>query len=181
MPIPTSDRPFDRLAGELVADQLAAEPTLGSTLGLTEYDELLPDLSAAAIAARDRSEDAWLERFRALPEADLDPDEQIDRDLVVMVLQGRAAKRDWADWRRSPDLYAGTALSSVFGLLMYRLRPEPELAVAVAARLTATPRLLEQGIANLDPALAHPALVRRALGMAKAGAVYARAAAVASR
>ncbi len=175
MPIPTSDRPFDRLASELVADQLAAEPTLGSTLGLTEYDELLPDLSAEAIAAHERSEDAWLERFRALPDADLDADEQIDRDLVVMVLQGRAAKRDWADWRRSPDLYAGTALSSVFGLLMYRLRPEPELAAAVAARLTATPRLLEQGIANLDPALAHPALVRRALGMAKAGAVYARA------
>ena len=139
MPIPTSDRPFDRLASELVADQLAAEPTLGSTLGLTEYDELLPDLSAEAIAARERSEDAWLERFRALPDADLDADEQIDRDLVVMVLQGRAAKRDWADWRRSPDLYAGTALSSVFGLLMYRLRPEPELAAAVAARLTATP------------------------------------------
>ena len=175
MPIPTSDRPFDQLAGELVADQLAADPTLGSTLGLTEYDELLPDLSAESIAARERSEDAWLERFRALPDADLDADEQIDRDLVVMVLQGRAAKRDWADWRRSPDQYAGTALSSVFGLLMYRLRPEPELAAAVAARLTATPMLLDQGIANLDPALAHPALVRRALGMAKAGAVYARA------
>ncbi len=175
MPIPTSDRPFDRLASELVADQLAAEPTLGSTLGLTEYDELLPDLSAESVAARERSEDAWLERFRALPDADLDADEQIDRDLVVMVLQGRAAKRDWADWRRSPDHYAGTALSSVFGLLMYRLRPEPELAAAVAARLTATPRLLDQGIANLDPALAHPALVRRAVGMAKAGAVYARA------
>jgi hypothetical protein len=45
----------------------------------------------------------------------------------------------------------------------------------VAARLTATPTLLEQGIANLDPALAHPALVRRALGMARAGAAYTRA------
>ncbi|MEP6759909.1 MAG: DUF885 domain-containing protein [Sporichthyaceae bacterium] len=175
MPIPTSDRPFDRLAGELVADQLAADPVLGSTLGLTEYDGLLPDLSEQAIAARERSEDSWLERFRALPDAELDADEQIDRDLVVMVLQGRAAQRDWADWRRSPDHYAGAALASVFGLLMHRLRPEPELAAVVAARLTATPTLLEQGIANLDPALAHPALVRRALGMAQAGAVYARA------
>src|SRR5688500_8733849 len=158
MPIPTSDRPFDRLASELVADQLAAEPTLGSTLGLTEYDELLPDLSAEAIAARERSEDAWLERFRALPDADLDADEQIDRDLVVMVLQGRAAKRDWADWRRSPDHYAGTALSSVFGLLMYRLRPEPEMADEVADRMAAQPELPAQGIAHLDPGTDPPAL-----------------------
>jgi len=175
MPIPAGDRPFDRLAAQLVTDQLAADPTLGSTLGLTEYDDLLPDLSAGAIADREKAEDAWLERFRALPLDELDPDEQIDRDLVTMVLQGRAAQRDWADWRRSPDHYAGTALSGVFGLLMHRLRPEPELASAVAARLQAAPELLERGIANLDPELAHPALLRRALGMAQAGAVYARA------
>ena len=175
MPIPTGDRPFDRLAAELVADQLAADPTLGSTLGLTEYDELLPDLSAGAIADREKAEDTWLQRFRALPDDELAADEQIDRDLVTMVLQGRAAQRDWADWRRSPDHYAGTALSGVFGLLMHRLQPEPELASAVAARLQTAPELLEQGIANLDPELAHPALLRRALGMAQAGAVYARA------
>ena len=175
MPIPTGERPFDQLATELVADQLAADPTLGSTLGLTEYDELLPDLSAGAIADREKSEDSWLDRFRSLPDEDLEPDERIDRDLVTMVLQGRAAQRDWADWRRSPDHYAGAALSGVFGLLMHRLRPEPELAAAVAARLSAAPELLEQGIANLHPEVAHPALLRRALGMAQAGAAYARA------
>ena len=82
MPIPTGDRPFDRLAADLVADQLAAHPTLGSTLGLTEYDAMLPDMSADAIAAQERSEDAWLERFRALPDDDLDADERIDRDQI---------------------------------------------------------------------------------------------------
>jgi uncharacterized protein (DUF885 family) len=174
MPIPTSDKPFDQLAAGLVADQLAAQPTLGSLLGLTEYDALLPDLSADAIAGQARSEDEWLERFSGLADSELDEEERIDRDLVVMVLQGRAAMRDWAEWRRSPDMYAGTALSGVFGLLMHRLQPPEPLADAVAARLRATPELLDQGIANLDPDLAHPALVRRALGMAQAGAVYAR-------
>ena len=91
-----------------------------------------------------------------------------------MVLRGRELMRDWADWRRSPDHYAGTALSAVFVLLTTRLRPEPELAAAVAARLRGTPALLDQGMANLDPALAHPALLRRALGQIAAGAVYAR-------
>jgi uncharacterized protein (DUF885 family) len=174
MPIPTGDRPFDQLVAELINDQCAASPTLGSVLGLTEYDELLPDLSVDAIAARERSEDAWVSRLRELDDADLTDDERVDRDLALMVLRGRELMRDWADWRRSPDHYAGTALSSVFVLLTHRLRPEPELAEAVAARLRATPALLDQGVANLDPQLAHPDLLRRALGQIGAGAVYAR-------
>jgi len=175
MPIPAGDRPFDRLAAELVADQLSADPILGSTLGLTEYDEALPDMSAEAIEARAAADESWLARFRSLSDEELSVDERIDRDLATMVLQGRASQRSWADWRRSPDHYAGAALTGVFGLLMHRLRPEPELAAAVASRLRGTPALLDQGIANLDPALAHPALLTRAVGMARAGSAYARA------
>lgn len=177
MPIPTSPEasgPFDALARDLLEDQFAASPTFASALGLAEYDELLPDMSADAVAARDRREDAWLERFAALDADELTAEERIDRDLVVMVLRGRALMRDWADWRRSPDHYAGAALSGVFALLTHRLRPEPELAKAVAARLRATPRLLEQGEANLDPDLAHPLLLQRALGQIRAGAAYSR-------
>lgn len=51
-----------------------------------------------------------------------------DRDLALMVLRGRAIMRDWADWRRNPDHYAGVALTGVFTLLRNRLRPEAELA-----------------------------------------------------
>ena len=174
MPIPRGGRPFDDLAADLMADQFSANPVLGSALGLTEYDEALPDLSAGAIAARDRAEDDWSRRLSALTDDELTEDERIDRDLVLMVLRGRAVQRDWLDWRRSPDLYAGAALSGVFILLQNRLRPEAQLARAVAARLRATPGLLEQGTVNLDPGLAHPALLRRAMGQIGAGTAYAR-------
>ena len=174
MPIPTGGRPFDHLAADLVADQCEANPLLGTALGLTDYDELLPDLSVDGIADRERAEDAWAHRLRDLPDGDLTADERIDRDLVLMSLRGRELMRDWADWRRSPDHYAGTALSSVFLLLTHRVRSGTELATAVAARLRATPALLDQGVANLDPELAHPALLRRSLGQIAAGASYAR-------
>lgn len=174
MPIPTGERPFDALAADLVTDQCAANPLLGTMLGLTEYDEALPDMSAAAVAERERLEDAWTDRLRGLDDGELTDDERIDRDLALMVLAGRARMREWADWRRSPDHYAGTALSGVFMLLTHRVRPADQLAEAVAARLRATPALLEQGAENLDPALAHPALLTRALGQIGAGAVYAR-------
>jgi len=174
MPIPTSERPFDKLATELAADRFEASPTLASDLGLTEYDHLLPDMSADAIRARDRRDDEWTLRLGDLPTGDLTDDEVLDRDLVLMVLRGNSLMRDWADWQRSPDHYAGPALSGVFGLLMHRLRPAPELAQAVAARLRATPDLLQAGIDNLNPELAHPAILRRGLGMVRAGIGYAR-------
>lgn len=174
MPIPTSDRPFDVLAAELADEQFRASPTLASGLGLTEFDHDLPDMSAAAIAARERREDEWTRRLRELGDDELNDAEAIDRDLVLMVLRGRAVLREWADWRRSPDHYAGAALSGVFGLLTHRLRPPAELASAVASRLDATPGLLQEGIDNLDPELAHPAILRRGLGMVRAGIAYAR-------
>ncbi|MCI0686074.1 MAG: DUF885 domain-containing protein [Sporichthyaceae bacterium] len=174
MPIEYSDRPFDALADQLVRDQLSAEPVLGTQLGLTDYDAALPDRSQDAILARERAEDAWLDRFTALDPAELTQDEQVDRDLVVMVLRGRAIRRDWLGWRRSPEWYAGSILEGAHLLLLYRLRPDPLLAEALAERLRAAPMLLEQGLANLDPELVAPELLPRAIGMTRAGAGYLR-------
>jgi uncharacterized protein (DUF885 family) len=174
MPFPAGDSPFDALVAELVADQLRANPVLASGLGVTEHDSELPDLSTDGIAARERAEDDWVRRLRAVDEGGLTDDELIDRDLALMVLRGRELQRDWADWRRTPDPYAGAALSGVFGLLQNRLRPDGELAEAVAARLRATPDLLAQGRVNLDPSLASPVLLRRSLGQIGAGAAYSR-------
>jgi uncharacterized protein (DUF885 family) len=174
MPIRYQNRPFDALAEQLVNDQLQAEPVLGTNLGLTEYDALLPDRSAEGIQARERAEDAWLERFAGLADSDLTHEERVDRDLVVMVLRGRAVRRDWLDWRRSPDWYASAVLQGAHLLLLYRLRPDNELAEALTARLQAAPRLLAQGLNNLDPELVAPELLPRAIAMVRAGAAYVR-------
>ena len=166
--------PFDDLVRDLVDDELRADPVLASALGATAHDAALPDLSSTAIAAREAREDDWCARLGGFADADLGMDQRVDRDLALMVLRGRAVMRDWADWRRNPDHYAGAALTGVFLLLLHRLRPEAELAAAVTARLAATPALLESGAANLDAGLAHPALLRRSLGQIAAGATYAR-------
>ena len=49
----------------------SAPPTRrwAALLGLTEYDEALPDMSAAGIAARERAEDAWVDRLRELDDS----------------------------------------------------------------------------------------------------------------
>jgi uncharacterized protein (DUF885 family) len=173
MPIPTGTRPFDRLAAELLEDQLAAEPNLGTFLGITDHDDRVADKSAAAIVERHRREDVWLQRFEALDD-ELDLDERIDRDLVVMVLRGRQVMRDWEGWRRSPDDYAGSVLTGLQLLLLNRDADDSGRAAALAARLRRAPELLAQGRTNLEAELAAPELVERGVGMARAGAGYAR-------
>jgi uncharacterized protein (DUF885 family) len=165
---------FDETAKLLLADEMAAHPVFASSVGLIDYDSALPDLSADAQQDRDRAEDGWLQRFHELPDHELKFAERIDRSLVVMVLQGRKVMRDWQKLRRMPDSYTGTALGGVHRLVLNRLRPASELAEAIVARLEGTAALLATGKENLSPDLAHPDLVRRAIGQARSGAAYVR-------
>ena len=68
---------------EFLAEEYEAAPVMASSLGLTEFDGRLDDLSAGAFEERRRRSAAWRERFRATPDAGLGPSERIDRDLVI--------------------------------------------------------------------------------------------------
>jgi uncharacterized protein (DUF885 family) len=78
-----SQTPFGALCREFLAEEYEAAPVMASSHGLTEFDGRLDDLSAAAFEAQRRRSAAWLDRFRAVTDAALGPDERIDRDLVA--------------------------------------------------------------------------------------------------
>jgi uncharacterized protein (DUF885 family) len=165
---------FAALVDEFLDEEFAASPTFASALGLTEYDDKLDDLSAEAFEQRDADAERWLARFSAVPDSELDADDQIDRDLAMSVLRGRTILADWRVWQREPLTYSLPSISSIFGLFLHRLRPEADLVRSTVARLEATPRALEQGKKNLDAALAHPLIIERAADSARASARYAR-------
>ncbi len=164
----------DKLVAEFIEWQWTVNPVQATALGVDGHDDRLPDVTADGFARRAADEDAWLERFRALRDEDLNPDERIDRDLAISTLRGAQVERDWAVWRRNPDTYLVPALSGVFLLFAHRSHPEPDLAAAAAARLRQVPAMLDAGRANLDPALASRVLVERARGQARAAVTYAR-------
>ena len=92
-----------------------------------------------------------------------------------MVLRGREVMRDWADWRRSPDHYAGTALTSVFVLLTHRLRPEPELAAGRRRPAARHPRAAASRASTTStPRSPTRRCCAAALGQIGAGVGYAR-------
>lgn len=168
---------LDDLLTGFVADELSTSPVLATSLGAPGHDHELPDLSADAVSASERRDDEWAARFAALDPAGLGLEEGLDRDLVLSSLRGRAVMRDWQEWRRSADLYVGAGLSGVHYLELHRPSPPAGLAASIAARLEQVPAVLAAGRANLDPELASPLLLRRALAQARGGAPFLRDAA----
>ncbi|HET7677872.1 MAG TPA: DUF885 domain-containing protein [Candidatus Limnocylindrales bacterium] len=165
---------FSSLAEAFLRREWELSPVRASGLGLTEYDERLDDLSAETFEQRDIEVTEWRGRFEALPEADLTHDERIDRELLLANLRGREIAADWRAWRRDPLVYSGPALDGIYRLFLHRLRPEPELIDAAVARMEQIPRALEQGRANLEPALAHALIVGRGAAAARGGVRYLR-------
>jgi uncharacterized protein (DUF885 family) len=165
---------FASLVDSFLKEEYEDSPTLASSLGLTEYDERLDDTSAAAYERRRASDLEWLGKFRAVADDGLAPAERIDRDLLISVLRGRELYQPLEMWKRQPNYYLNPGLNGVFTLFLHRLRPEGELVFAARARLEQVPKSIEDGIANLDPALVPPIYAERAIGQAKAAARYAR-------
>ena len=165
---------FPDLVRSFLDEEFAESPTGASSVGLTQYDDQLNDLSEAAFTRRTQRVATWLDRFGAIDPTSLSFDEGIDRDLALSSLHRRRIFDGWEVWRRHPDIYLGPGLSGVFGLFLHRLRPEAELVQAAAARLRAVPANLEDGKRNLRDELVPAILLDRAVNQARAGARYAR-------
>jgi uncharacterized protein (DUF885 family) len=166
--------PFADLVRDFLAEQYRDHPVRASGMGLTEFDDQLDDLSADAYTRRADAARAWRERFASLDASDLTFDETIDRDLVVAGLVEQGVYDEWEVWRRQPDYYLNPGMRGVFTLFLHRLRPEPELVEAAAARLRQVPDNLAAGRANLRPELVPEILLTRAINQARAGATYTR-------
>ena len=165
---------FSELSRDFFDAEMADSPVRASQLGLTEYDTLLDDLSEDAFERRRRTDASWLARFHDVDPADLDFDEQLDRDLVISTLDGRRIVDDFEMWRRQPDTYLNPGLSGIFTLFLHRLRPMEELVDAAVARLRLIPANLEDGTRNLRPEMVPAIFLERAANQARAGARYVR-------
>ncbi len=163
-----------RLLHELIDWDLEEHPVQATAMGVPGHDDRLGGFSAGDFAARRRREEDFLDRFEAVDRPALDFEDEIDLDLALSELRGRAILHDREEWRRSPDGYVGTCLYGVFQLFLHRLRPEAELVADAERRLAEVPDVLDRARENLEADLANPLLVQRAQGMAQAGVAYCR-------
>jgi uncharacterized protein (DUF885 family) len=166
--------PFAELCDEFLHDEFEESPVRATSLGLTDYDDRLDDLSEEAVRRRMAKDAQWLARFRAVEPSRLTFDEQIDRDLVISNLRGRQIVEDFEMWRRQPDIYLNPGMQGIFLLFLHRLRPIPRLVEAALSRLRRIPGNLDDGRRNLRPEMVPPIFLDRAANQARAGARYVR-------
>ncbi|MGH3995672.1 MAG: DUF885 family protein, partial [Pseudonocardiaceae bacterium] len=162
------------LLDEFVAWFFENHPVAASGLGAEGFDDELGDFSAEGVRAREAGRNRWLDRFTAV-DGELDLDDGIDRDLLVAMLRGEQLLSDWPAWRRDPGAYLGPVFSALYTPFLYRLRPDAKLAASAVERLRQVPDVLAACRANLDPGLASPLVVRRALRQAQAGRQFVTA------
>ncbi len=158
----------------LLHDDFGASPTAASGLGLTDYDDRLDDLSADAFLARDAYARNFLARLDDIGDNGLTQDETIDRDLARSVLRGRLILAPFEGWKRDPYVYTGPVTGGLFTLFLQRLTGEGDRVEASVARLDQAASVVDAGIANLDPTLAHPLIVERGLNAARSSVRYVR-------
>jgi uncharacterized protein (DUF885 family) len=138
------------LIAPFFADLFRAYPVLASALGNHDHDGEWPDLTPAGAAARVTLIDRWSEAFAALPEADLRPDESIDREIVLGELSGirfsEIVLREEA-WDPLSTVYLlGSGLHT---LLAREFAPLGVRLASAAGRIEGIPHLLAGAAAQL--------------------------------
>ena len=140
------------LIGALVDDLVADDPVLATHLGLTSDLAGLPSWSPEAVAGRE----AMLHRHEArLGEAVASDDVATAVDAFVGLQIARRCLRSLellGAHRRQPGMYLDI-VGGVYTLLSREMAPPDERIEALRARLLATPALLDEARANLEPGL----------------------------
>jgi uncharacterized protein (DUF885 family) len=152
---------FEAATAAFLREYFEAEPVGASFYGLTEWDDRLPDPTAAGFEGREADARRWLDHFAgydAAATAALTFDERVDLALLRAHLGQQVATAGFAHWRRYPTTYLE---NGVFELFMHGTRDEAGATAAAIARLAQVPATLAAGRDNLDPALVDADLVRQ--------------------
>jgi len=132
------------------ADLFRAHPVLATALGNHDHDGEWPDLSPAGTAARIALIDRWSEAFAALPEAELRPDEAVDREIVLGELAAlRFSESVLCEEAWDPLSTVYLLGSGLHTLLAREFAPLGVRLAAAAGRIEGIPHLLAAASSRL--------------------------------
>ena len=135
---------LDAVEQEIVDHLFELQPGYAVALGLHTYDGRTPDLSAAATDRWATEADRLLARLEGIDPEGLEPDRQIDRFLLRLLLESPLFDlRDVRDLERNPMAYV-----AVFSLTPYLARdyaPAAQRVEAIAKILLGAPAILDAG------------------------------------
>lgn len=152
-PASTPSAQLTALLDDAAAWRFTAEPLSATFAGIPGYDDQLPHVTPADLAAQAKEGDALLSRLRALDRAKLSPPERDLADTMAFVVS-----QDVAVARSGLEQLPWTQLDGSH--LLANLAPlqpvgTPAALEAYARRLSQLPRLFDEEMANARRGLAH--------------------------
>lgn len=140
---------------EIVDHFFVARPTVGTSLGLHQYDGILPDLSTAGTGRWATIARELLTNLRDIREPDLSQTRRLDRTILDLLLEGVLFDLEESrDYDRNPMAYL--FLPNLTDYLVREYAPVPKRVDAIRTMLAAVPMLLDGAKERLDRVLPRP-------------------------
>ena len=136
-----------------LADYYRLRPVNATFIGVHDFDHLLPDCSEKGLAEKLDSIYTLLAQLTTLPDEPLTPAQEIDRRLAAGFLRIQLWESESAHFARgNPSFYTGEAVFGLMSLLLTDFAPLATRIESLIQRMTAVPRLLEEGRRNISAA-----------------------------
>jgi uncharacterized protein (DUF885 family) len=144
-----------QLSEEFVYGALALSPSAATAAGLHDYqgvklDEMLDDLSPAALDKQRRFFEKYRDRLAAIKPETLTPDERADysilQDQIALVLFDF---QDVHSYSHAPQMYVEMLGNALFNEFVLEYAPRPERYRQIIARLRKVPLFLDVAATNL--------------------------------
>ena len=148
-----SAEPLPHFVDEYLAWLHETHPTNATFDGVHLHDDLLEDLSRAAIDAQIRDLGGFARRLAAIDPARLTDAERIERPALDANIRSRLFELETVrTWERNPQYYGDLLSTSLAGQVLFDYAPLPERARRVLSKLHQVPRLMQSARDNIkDP------------------------------
>ncbi len=142
--------PLPHFVDDYLAYLQEVEPSHASFDGNHLHDDLLEDLSRAAVDAHARALSGFSRRLHQIDPQHLSPVERVDRGILVANIEGRLFDLEQVrPFERSPQVYADLIGTSLASQALFAYAPEADRARRVVSRLRQVPRLVQAARDNI--------------------------------
>jgi uncharacterized protein (DUF885 family) len=149
-----SAEPLPHFVDEYLAWLHEAHPTNATFDGVHLHDDLIEDLSRAAVDAQIRDLGAFARRLAAIDSARLTDVERLERPALDANIRARLFELEAVrTWERNPQHYGDLLSTSLAGQILFDYAPLAERARRVVSKLHQVPRLMQAARDNIkEPA-----------------------------
>lgn len=149
-PAPSADQAFAALSADYIKQLFALDPVQATQAGDHTHDGKWPDVSAAGTEAYRAFVAATLQKLEAIPEAQLDANNRVDRQILKHQLAFTQFLFDeLKPMEKEPLFYVGLIGDGLDPLLTREFAPAEERMASLASRLEGIPPIVAAARARL--------------------------------